>query len=307
MPNILCGDALSVLQTLPDSSFQAVVTSPPYFQLRDYGHGEQIGLEASPAAYVDRLVDVFREVRRVLREDGTLWLNLGDSYGGKARNTRGDGAGGGKARGDMIFATTSGRDRGGRNKDLLGIPWRVAFALQDDGWILRSAIVWHKPNPMPESVKDRPTNAYEHVFLFAKQQRYYYDQDAIKEKATGLPSGRPSQAKMDARQAVISGGGEGGFRNGYPGSEYRNARNVWKFTPQPFKGSHFAAMPVALAERCIIAGSKHNDVILDPFGGAGTTGLAAKNSGRDFTLIELNPDYVELAKQRLGLIEETLP
>lgn len=272
--NILTGDSRVMLATLPDSSVQCCVTSPPYFGLRDYGHDGQIGLEATPDAYVAELVAVFREVRRVLKDDGTLWLNLGDSYAsfrdGKATpdTSRGESEGTlvpkGSAKNRMA-ATFAGSAV--KHKDLIGIPWRVAFALQADGWYLRSDIIWHKPNPMPESVTDRPTKAHEYVFLLSKSARYYYDSEAIAE-----------QAELNTR----------------------NARTVWAITTKPFKGAHFATMPSELAERCIKAGSASGDMILDPFGGAGTTGLVADQLGRNATLIELNSTYAAMARARIA-------
>lgn len=259
----------------------------------------QIGLEPTADAYVAEMVEVFRGVRRVLRPDGVLWLNLGDSYAG----------GGGFCPGAPSTATSRTGQRGAagalktggikpqgtiKPKDLIGIPWRVAFALQADGWWLRSAVVWHKPNPMPEQVKDRPTSAYEHVFLLSKSPRYFYDADAIAEPAVsdhGSGNGfkRPERLKA-ANGSDVPWSGVGGTRN---------ARNVWTITPKPFKGAHFATMPLELAERCILAGSRVGDTILDPFGGAGTTGLAALRHGRRATLIELNPAYITIAENRL--------
>jgi len=280
------GDCRSVLAILPEASVQCCVTSPPYFGLRDYGHDGQIGLEQTPDAYVAEMVAVFREVRRVLRDDGTLWLNLGDSYaadrGGtyQPAETLAGGKGGRNANGtrvnrdryDGYNPTRNAPAIGLKHKDLIGIPWRVAFALQADGWYLRSDIIWHKPNPMPESVTDRPTKAHEYVFLLSKSARYHYDAKAIAEEATGR---NPCNVMP------------------------RNARSVWTITTKPFKDAHFATMPPALAERCIKAGSKRGDMVLDPFGGAGTTGLVADRLGRDATLIELNPAYAALARRRI--------
>lgn len=248
---------------MPSGTFQCCVTSPPYYSLRNYQVDGQIGLEQTPHQYVAQLVAVFQEVRRVLRDDGTLWLNLGDSY---ANDTKWGGASGGKHAAALHGNTGIGRTKrhtGAKAKDLLMIPARVALALQADGWWLRSAIVWHKPNVMPESVKDRPTSSYEMVYLFAKAEQYFYDADAIRE-----PPGR-------------------------------NCRNVWSINTKPFRDSHFAVMPPEVAQRCILAGCPAGGKVLDPFGGAGTTGLVAAELGRRATLIELNPDYAEIARQRL--------
>ena len=261
---VLEGDSRTVLATLPEASVQCCVTSPPYFGLRDYGHNGQIGLEATTDDYVAEMVALFREVRRVLKDDGTLWLNLGDSYAGSGKGPSQSLSA--EARDMTHTMHTAFVPDGLKPKDLIGIPWRVAFALQADGWYLRSDIIWHKPNPMPESVTDRPTKAHEYVFLLTKSARYYYDAAAIAEPSI---------------------------------DDTRNARTVWSITTQPYKGAHFATMPPELARRCIFAGSKTGDTVLDPFGGAGTTGLVADRLGRDAMLIELNPTYAEMARQRI--------
>lgn len=299
---ILNGDCREVLRSLPDGSARCCVTSPPYFGLRDYGHDAQIGLEPTPDEYVAALVGVFREVRRVLADDGTMWLNLGDSYAGSW------GSQGHRETPETISrnsianhpkrASHTGKIRqaGLKPKDLIGIPWRVAFALQADGWWLRSAIVWAKPNPMPSSVRDRPTSSYETVFLLAKSERYFYDSDAVKEAAV---SDHPSGNGYDRAERVSIGGR--GQRE--PWDEIggtRNARDVWTITPQPFAGAHFAVMPPELAERCIRAGSAPGDTILDPFGGAGTTGLVADRLGRSAVLVEANPEYAAMARRRIA-------
>ncbi len=290
MPTILIGDCLEVLRGLPDGMVQTCVTSPPYYGLRDYGCAGQIGLEETPDAYVARLVDVFREVRRVLRDDGTLWLNLGDSYAA-------GGNGGGNKNDTNVGSLTVGRKLppfGYKPKDLLGIPWMVAFALRADGWWLRQDIIWHKPNPMPESVTNRCTKAHEYVFLLTKSARYFYDAAAIAEEAergdagSRFDQGKTAQHQLD-RQASGARIDDG----------RRNARSVWPIATQPFSGAHFATMPPALAERCIRAGSRPGDMVLDPFGGAGTTGLVADRLGRSATLIELNPEYARLARERI--------
>ena len=296
---ILTGDCLEVLRGLPDGMAQTCVTSPPYYGLRDYGHAGQIGLEETPDAYVARLVDVFREVRRVLRDDGTLWLNLGDSY---ASDSKWGGATGGKHVKALHGDTGAGRAKrntGLKDKDLIGIPWMVAFALRADGWWLRQDIIWHKPNPMPESVTDRCTKAHEYVFLLTKSARYFYDAAAIAEPAEYPGDDRHN--RRDTRKIVDPFCADAGSRarTGNPTGETRNARSVWLIATQPYSGAHFATMPPALAERCIKAGSKPGDMVLDPFGGAGTTGLVADRLGRSATLIELNPEYARLARERI--------
>lgn len=280
---------------------QCCVTSPPYYGLRDYGVNGQIGLEQTPDEYVAEMVGVFREVRRVLRDDGVLWLNLGDSYANQgASGPQG-------ATGDRASRTfTAGGMRKGmgdaKPKDLIGIPWQVAFALRSDGWYLRSEIIWAKPNPMPESVTDRPTKAHEQVFLLSKNARYFYDADAIAEDAIHAGATVTLGEKSLSRgQATASGKTASG--NGTAGSvivaDRRNARTIWTIATQPYSGAHFATMPPALAERCIKAGSAKGDTILDPFGGAGTTALVADRLGRVATIIELNPEYAALARERI--------
>lgn len=294
---IIEGDCIEGMRTLADGSVNCVVTSPPYFGLRDYGHDGQIGLEASPDAFVAKLVEVFREVRRVLRDDGTLWLNLGDSYAASS-NTGGTNSIQGSAK-RMGAMTTKGHSIpvGLKPKDLVGIPWRVAFALQADGWYLRQDIIWHKPNPMPESVRDRCTKAHEYVFLLSKSERYFFDAEAMKE-----PSAQPERAgklersfstgKPDAvlRQDV----GRAVMR-----TETRNRRSVWTVATRPYKGAHFATFPPDLIRPCILAGCPKAGTVLDPFGGSGTTALVALEEGRKAVLCELNTDYIALAHKRL--------
>lgn len=306
---ILIGDCRDVLRRLPDASVQCCVTSPPYFGLRDYGVAGQIGLEPTPDAFVAEMVAVFREVRRVLRDDGTLWLNLGDSY---ASTVKGSG-GAGKSRlgpnrdphGHQKFEPRRFDMQGLKPKNLIGIPWRVAFALQADGWYLRSDIIWHKPNPTPESVTDRPTSAHEHVFLLSKSARYFFDADAVR-----VPYARDwdennggswAQGKGDA-QRVAERGKAGTHSGAYPMPDKggANIRNVWTVATRPFSGAHFATFPPALIEPCIKAGSRPGDTVLDPFGGAGTTGLVAGRLQRSATLIELNPDYAAMAERRIA-------
>ena len=303
------GDCLDTLRRMPDGSVQCCVTSPPYYGLRDYGHDGQIGLEATPEAYVARMVEVFREVRRVLRDDGTLWLNLGDSYAATSRSSGASMASTLKSK-PTAAKTPAQRERGtwktgigdAKPKDLLGIPWRVAFAFQADGWYLRQDIIWHKPNPMPESVRDRCTKSHEYVFLMAKSQRYYYDAEAISEagawcgKQLGIVRGKKVRAESMGRKP--SGNEVPGADATSPGR--RNRRSVWTITTKPFSGAHFAVMPPDLADLCIRAGCPEGGVVLDPFGGAGTVGLMADRRGRDAVLCELNPEYAELARRRIA-------
>src|SRR5690606_37507578 len=312
---IYCDKAERVADILPPESVQTVVTSPPYFGLRDYGVDGQIGLEQTPEEYVAKLVEVFRGIRKVLRPDGTVWLNLGDSYW----NSNG-------------FARASAEwQRKGRNdapandrrlpkhdilkvKDLIGIPWRVAFALQADGWYLRSDIIWAKPNPMPESVTDRPTKAHEFIFLMSKSPRYYYDADAIGEPIQTDPSERYlERARITGRGsqgAALARGNDrdksGGFPVRDPANPTRNARSVWTITTRPYPGAHFATFPPELAERCVLAGCPKGGTVLDPFAGSGTTGMVATGHGRHAVLIELNPDYAELIRDRIGPMLETI-
>jgi DNA modification methylase len=400
-----CGDALDVVQTLPDESVHCVVTSPPYWGLRDYGVPGQLGLEPSPDLYVERLVEIFRETRRALHPAGTLWLNIGDCY------TNSDKGGYAKDRVKAMRSNLGANFVGAPNrqwaglgpKNLVGVPWRLAFALQADGWWLREDIIWQKPNPMPESVTDRCTRAHEYLFHFAKSERYYHDADAIAEPITygdharngngrsdfiqqvpgqakqsgitklrrsgnkkrDLPNGkdgrgipndhlgrgipwndprlhRPqfkramelareaglTQAHVDAIRAsgVTGDGGKlaqtatgagrntkevvrlakeakaalGGYWREFLIDAKRNARSVWTINVQPFTGAHFATFPAELARRCVIAGSRPGETVLDPFGGSGTVGQVATGNGRNSIYIDLNPDYVELAKQRIG-------
>ena len=295
---VLEGDSRDVLATLPSQSAQCCVTSPPYFGLRDYGNDGQIGLEATTDAYVAELVAVFREVRRVLKDDGTLWLNLGDSYAGSGKGPSKSLSA--EARDMTHTMHTAFVPDGLKPKDLIGIPWRVAFALQADGWYLRSDIIWHKPNPMPESVTDRPTKAHEYVFLLSKSARYFYDAAAIAEPATESTLARLAQPTLATQRGSDRVPGKTNGTMKAVGSETRNARTVWSITTQPFKGAHFATMPAELAERCIKAGSAAGDMVLDPFGGAGTTGLVADQLERDATLIELNPTYAAMARARIA-------
>jgi DNA modification methylase len=296
---ILVGDCRDGMATLPDQSVQTCVTSPPYFGLRDYGHDGQIGLEPTPDEFVEALVSVFREVRRVLKDDGTVWLNLGDSYVGSANN-------GGTASKTMqgTQAATgknlpTKRGEGLKQKDLIGIPWRVAFALQADGWYLRQDIIWHKPNPMPESVQDRCTKAHEYLFLLTKSERYFYDADAIAEDLQRPPHAPGNKASADAGH-LRNDVGIDRMQKVWGESGRRNKRSVWTITTKPYSEAHFATFPPDLIEPCILAGSRPGDVVLDPFGGSGTTGAVAVGHGRRAVLCELNPEYAALAVERVG-------
>lgn len=327
--NIRIGDCVDSMREMPDESVNCCVTSPPYFGLRDYGHDGQIGLEATPEAYVARLVEVFREVKRVLRGDGTLWLNLGDSYAGVngiGRNDAGrnfTGGGGNKlGSGNPGKQGTIARESGLAAKQLIGIPWRVAFALQADGWYLRQDIIWSKPNPMPESVTDRCTKSHEYIFMLSKLARYYYDQEAIKEPAiyAGLTgqdeSGYKDAKKFNGKHTDKQRGHSrrhAGFNERWdamPKGEQcggmRNKRSVWNVATKPYSGAHFATFPPDLIEPCILAGCPENGVVLDPFGGSGTTGAVSAALGRDFILCELNPAYAELARQRISEVSLNL-
>lgn len=342
-------DCRDILKTLESGSVQTVVTSPPYYGLRDYGVDGQIGLEKGPKEFIQEMVDLFREVRRVLRDDGTLWLNFGDSY---ARTGGFDTKVHENARVSNQRNSTRPKKRqiapaGIKPKDMMGIPWRVAFALQDDGWYLRQDIIWSKPNPMPESVSDRCTKSHEYIFLMTKSPRYYFDQQAIEEdvslntharmkqdieKQIGSARAHGGKKHNGNMKAVVKGSGVGwGYSNNEKprtkgnvtakkslenstGSknntrfaenvclrvEKRNKRSVWEVTTQPFSGAHFATFPPKLIEPCILAGCPEGGIVLDPFFGAGTTGMVADRLGRNCIGIELNPEYVQLAHDRIA-------
>lgn len=373
---VITGDCLDVLRTLPDQSVHCCVTSPPYWGLRDYGVDGQVGLENTPDAFVARLVGIFAEVRRVLRDDGTIWVNLGDSYSGSGKGGNPEDGKQATNKGSQTIGVLYGKtgetareaaltnvsrtwttQAGIKPKQLIGIPWRVAFALQADGWYLRSDIIWSKPNPMPESVTDRPTKAHEYIFLLAKSERYYYDAEAIAEPLAYGSVERLSQPTLDEQlgsdrvpgktngnmKAVARASwknstfdkGKTGYamqeRGGlkpYTGKatkDYasggaqdasatkarivdailagdivtRNKRTVWTVTTKPFSGAHFATFPPDLIEPCIKAGCPVGGTVLDPFGGAGTTGLVADRLQRNAILIELNPEYADLARARI--------
>tara|TARA_R100001082_G_scaffold66155_1_gene37353 strand:- start:278 stop:1213 length:936 start_codon:yes stop_codon:yes gene_type:complete len=297
---ILQGNCLEVLKDLPEQSVNTCITSPPYWGLRDYGEGEQMGLEETPEEFVENLVNVFREVKRVLRDDGTVWLNLGDSYAGNNSRASNNGRAGFGTKREGVFTKTG---TGLKTKDLVGIPWRVALALQQDAWYLRQDIIWHKSNPMPESVTDRCTKAHEYIFLLSKNKKYYFDNDAIKENSLNasksISLGEKSFSKRQAEGMNVNPSGNA-FSSSYKVLEKRNKRSVWTVPTKPFRDAHFATFPPDLIKPCVLAGCPEGGTVLDPFGGAGTTGLVAQQNNRDSILIELNPDYIEIAKERLN-------
>lgn len=292
--NIIQGSCIETLQRLDDKSVNTCITSPPYWGLRNYNDEEkQLGMEDTPEEFVDNLVKVFREVRRVLRDDGTVWLNLGDSYSSGGRTTTTNQS----LRGDKDYGVTRPKpSKGIKPKDLIGIPWRVALALQQDGWYLRQDIIWHKPNPMPESVKDRCTKSHEYIFLLSKNVKYYFDGEAIKEPV------KKDWGTRDRTKGKYHNEGTGlqphsGLTKSY---DKRNKRSVWTVTTKPFKGAHFATFPKDLIEPCVLAGCPEGGTVLDPFGGSGTTGIVAANNNRNAVLCELNQEYIEIAKDRIS-------
>lgn len=315
------GDCLEVMELMPDKSVQTIITSPPYYGLRDYDVNGQIGLEVTFKDYIANLVKVFREAKRVLKDDGTLWLNLGDSYAGSGKGSakypeNAEKYKQGTSHGMLSARATTETHCDLPAKNLMGIPWRVAFALQDDGWILRQDIIWHKPNPMPESVKDRCTKAHEYIFPFSKSKKYYFDSEAIKEPCVGtnqLPvAGSIGALGMkQSRRRKGSGNKERKFRPTpiydrhlggnvpYLQTDYRNKRDVWTVSPKPFRGAHFATFPEKLIEPCVLAGCPKDGFVLDMFMGSGTVGVVAGKHDRDFIGIELNERYFEIAMHRI--------
>lgn len=327
---ILTGDALETLRKLPDESVNCCVTSPPYYNLRDYGVDGQIGLEETPEEYIEKLVEIFREVRRVLTNDGTLWVNIADSYAGSGKgasnypdNAKNYKQGSNKGSVGSYLSKTASTDC--KPKDLIGIPWMLAFALRADGWYLRSDIIWAKTNPMPESVRDRCTKSHEYIFFLTKRPKYYFDGKAIEEDSVSKDK-RPS-AMQRARENDYSTkdrvhpeaylkkvpryGGKKYTENpdqfyrtksghAYDYRPKRKKRDVWTVSTQPFKGAHFATFPPKLIEPCILAGCPENGIVLDPFAGSGTTGVVAIQNGRDFVGIELNPEYSQMIEQRIS-------
>ena len=310
LDTIINRDALCALKELPAESVHCAVTSPPYYALRDYGMDAQIGREDTPEQYVERLVEVFHELKRVLRSDGTFWLNIADTYCGTGNKGSYTDPKNPKGRNGQSISIER-QAAGCKQKDLIGIPWLLAFALRRDGWYLRSSIIWQKDNPMPESVKDRPTRCYENVFLLTKSKSYYYDAAAIAEPiapttAARYRGGRSADSKYS--EEVPGQGKVQGINRARSGGYYedalipttRNKRDVWLINTVPYKGGHFAAFPPKLAETCILAGCPKGGVVLDPFFGSGTTGLAAKSLDRRYIGIELNYDYCALARARIG-------
>jgi DNA modification methylase len=301
-------DCLEGLKQLDDNSINCCVTSPPYWGLRDYGVEGQLGLESTPEEYVTKMVEIFREVKRVLRKDGTLWLNLGDSYCGTGNK--------GKYKDPKYLNGRNGQKvalnnkiKGLKAKDLVGIPWMVAFALRADGWYLRQDIIWHKPNAMPESVKDRCTKAHEYIFLLSKSRKYYYDHEAIKEPAAY--DGRKDtlmKGSLKYEKGVVPGQvehsmaakGHERWKKNESGEYVRNKRSVWTIPTKPFKEAHFAVFPPDLIEPCILAGCPAGGVVLDPFMGSGTTGMVAAMYQRNFIGFELNPEYCKMAEKRIA-------
>lgn len=310
---LICGDARMI--PLADKSVNCCVTSPPYWGLRDYGVAGQLGLERTPEEYIVQMVQVFREVKRVLRDDGTLWLNMGDSYAGSGQgfgDTKTTNKSNGSSRGVRIGSQEgdSGHTHwvkppiGLKPKDLVGIPWMLAFALRADGWYLRSDIIWSKPNPMPESVTDRPTKAHEYIFLLSKSQTYYYDVDAIREPSEGSAYARAVREAASGRKYSRGKGHDQRGDNGMSWTKFsgpeRNKRSVWTVNSQPFPEAHFATFPEELIKPCILAGCPQGGIVLDPFVGSGTTVLVARELQCKGIGLELNPSYIEIAKRRLS-------
>ena len=304
--SILFGDCRETIPTITERP-RMCVTSPPYYGLRDYGgEDKQIGQEQSPEEYIENMVDVFRKVRDVLADDGTLWLNIGDSYynyrPGKGQalnkqsvsNTKQDLPDECPRRGNKL--------EGLKEKDLIGIPWMLAFALRADGWYLRQDIIWHKPNPMPESVKDRCTKSHEYIFLMSKSKQYYYNNDAIKEPAKDWGTRDRTKGKYHNKGTGLQP--HSGLSKSYP---KKNKRSVWSVTNKPYKGAHFACYPPDLIEPCILAGSEEGDIILDPFMGSGTTAMVAKKNSRAYIGCELHEEYASLQTDRISTIPNKLP
>jgi DNA modification methylase len=310
---IICADCITGMKTLPDGCIHTCITSPPYYGLRDYDGGDaEIGGEETPEQYVQKMVEVFREVRRILRDDGTLWLNLGDSYattsGGmeQLRKMGEDTPAYGKIKYAEGYKGVSQKGKAGakreglKHKDLIGIPWRVALALQADGWYLRQDIIWNKPNPMPESVTDRCTRSHEYIFMLTKQPKYYYDHEAIKEPCTSKGGGS-CFGKISMKEQATSSGQQS---RRYERPDYsltgKNRRSVWTVTTKAYKGAHFATYPKDLIEPCVLAGCPAGGTVFDPFTGSGTTAVVALTHGRNYIGTELNPEYVKLAEARIA-------
>ena len=314
MSKILCGDAAKVLKTLPDNNVDMCVTSPPYYGLRDYGEQGQIGIEQTPEEYIARLLEVFDEVYRVLKSDGTLWLNIGDSYAGSGKGpmslqVMGDGKNKELYNKDSRIYEVPKKWQGIKPKDLIGIPWMLAFALRERGWYLRSDIIWYKTNCLPESAKDRPTKCHEHIFLLAKSRNYYFDYKAIQEPIKEVSRERYKRGRSDNSKYY---GKDKNLQQNINrphddyskfDQEYRRKRDVWEVSTNTYKmDEHFAMFPEKLIEPCILAGSREGGVVLDPFFGSGTTGAVAKRLQREYIGIDLNARYLEKAKERIGKI-----
>lgn len=294
------GNVFDKLQEIDTESVQCVVTSPPYWGLRNYQMDDQLGLEDTPEAFIDNMVKVFSEIKRVLKNDGTVWLNLGDSYNSQT----GSGFNTNKNEGQNHRIKELQKTQGSlvkkislKPKNLVGIPWRVALALQADGWYLRQDIIWHKPNPMPESVTDRCTKSHDYIFLLSKSAKYFYDADAIREPAQDWGTRNRSQLRGGTQDELLK---HRGLKDANFAEIGKNRRSVWTINTQSYKEAHFAVFPPKLPELCIKAGSSEGDVVLDPFFGSGTTGWVAQRLGRKWIGIELNPEYIEIAKQRFN-------
>lgn len=305
---IICGDALETLKKFPDESINCSITSPPYYGLRDYHKKEQIGREKTVEEYLDRLINVFREVRRVLKKDGTCFIVIGDSYAGTSSKKEQRDPKYPKGRNGQNPSITQ-KVLGYKSKDLMGIPWRLAFALREDGWYLRSDIIWHKENAMPEACKDRPTRSYEHIFLLSKSQRYYYDYDSLAEPMKEVSKKRYVRGRSKENKYLNENSGakiqkinEARGYGQYKGDnipQFRNKRDIWTINTTSFRGNHYAAFPPKLAEICMITGCPKGGIILDPFIGSGTVGLIALLHNRKYIGIELNEEYVDLARKRI--------
>lgn len=300
---ILEGNAEEILKKIEDASVNTCVTSPPYYKLRDYGVEGQIGLEKTPEDYINKLVRVFREVRRILKEDGTLWINIGDSYNGSKKGNSRNSLAQWKSvtknknyekSGCLDYSVVSNL----KPKDLMGIPWMLAFALRSDGWYLRQDIIWHKPNVIPESVKDRCTKSHEYIFLLSKSAKYFFDNERIKEPCVSNDKTLRNRNASKLNNTPGRTKMKGLIHNDY---QFRNKRDVWVVPPSQFKGAHFAVFPERLIIDCLKAGCPDGGIVIDPFFGSGTTGVVAKKIGQNFIGIELNPSFIELAKNRLNL------
>ncbi len=305
---IICGDALETLKNFPDESINCSITSPPYYGLRDYHKKEQIGREKTVEEYLDRLINVFREVRRVLKKDGTCFIVIGDSYAGTSSKKEQRDPKYPKGRNGQNPSITQ-KVLGYKSKDLMGIPWRLAFALREDGWYLRSDIIWHKENAMPEACKDRPTRSYEHIFLLSKSPRYYYDYDSLAEPMKEVSKKRYVRGRSKENKYLNENSGakiqkinEARGYGQYKGDnipQFRNKRDIWTINTTSFRGNHYAAFPPKLAEICMIAGCPKGGIILDPFIGSGTVGLVSLLHNRKYIGIELNEEYVDLTRKRI--------